>query len=102
VGIINTEGVRERAIRGALHGVGLSQCYKVALHARGARATGLATLNLSFDESGLARSAIVTGADFLPGLTRCLQETTAGLHVARSQIEAGGGVAEVTLSFKEP
>ncbi len=102
VGIINAEGVGERAVRGALHGLGLSQCYKTALHARGARATGIATLNLSLDESGLARSAIVTGAEFLPGLTRCLQEMSSGLHVSKSQIEPGGAVAEVTLSFREP
>jgi len=102
VGIINSEGVPERAVRGALHGLALSQCYKVALRTRGARSTGVATLNLSLDEAGLARSAIVTGADFLPGLTRCLQETAAGLRVTPSQMEPGGGTAEVTLSFKEP
>ncbi len=102
VGMINVEGVRERAVRGALHGVGLSQCYKAALQARGGRATGLATLNLSFDESGLARSAVVTGAEFLPGLTRCLQEASAGLRVPKAHIDPGGGVAEVTLEFKEP
>jgi hypothetical protein len=102
VGIVNVEGVAERAIRGALHGVGLSQCYKGALKARGARATGVATLNLSFDESGLARSAVVTGAEFLAGLARCLQDAGAGIRVSKSQIEPGGGVAEVTLEFKEP
>jgi eukaryotic-like serine/threonine-protein kinase len=102
IGIINVEGMRERAIRSALHGVGLSQCYKAALLSRGARATGVATLSLSFDESGLARSAIVTGADFLPGLARCVQNASAGVHVAGSQVESGGGVAEVTLAFREP
>ncbi len=100
VGLINVEGVRERAIRGAMHGAGLTQCYKAALKTRGARATGVATMNLSLDENGLARSAIVTGADFLPGLARCLQGASSGLQVAKSQIDSGGGVAEITLAFK--
>jgi serine/threonine protein kinase len=102
VGLINVEGVRERAVRGALHGIGLAQCYKGALKTRGARATGVATLNLSLDENGATRSAIVTGADFLPGLARCLQGAGTGVHVAKSQIDSGGGVAEITLAFKAP
>ncbi len=102
VGMINAEGVKERAVRGALHGLGLSRCYKSALHARGARSTGIATLNLSFDDSGLARSAILTGADFLPGLARCVQEMASGLRIGKAQVDGSGGVAEVTLGFREP
>ncbi len=102
VGMINAEGVRERAVRGALHGLGLAQCYRAALRAHGARATGVATLNLSFDEGGLARSAVLTGADFLPGIARCVQETASGVHIAKAQVDLGGGVAEVTLGFSEP
>jgi serine/threonine-protein kinase len=102
VGMINAEGVKERAVRGALHALGLAQCYKTALRARGVRSTGVATLNLSFDDSGQARSAILTGADFLPGLARCVQEMASGLRVGRAQVEGAGGVAEVTLGFREP
>jgi hypothetical protein len=94
--------VRERAVRGALHGVALAQCYRGALKTRGARATGVATLSLSLDENGATRSAIVTGADFLPGLARCVQGAASGVHVAKSQIDSGGGVAEITLAFKAP
>ena len=102
IGIINVEGVREAAVRAALHNGAFAQCYRAALRANGARAPGVATLNLSFDESGLARSAVVTGADFLPGLARCVQDASAGIRVASTQIESGGGVAEVTLGFREP
>lgn len=102
VGMINAEGVKERAVRGALHGLGLAQCYKSALRARGVRSTGVATLNLSLDEAGLVRSAILTGADFLPGLARCVQDLASGMHVSRAQVEGSGGVAEVTLGFREP
>jgi hypothetical protein len=102
VGLVNAQGVRESAVRGALHGVGLANCYRAALKARGARATGVATLDLSIDENGGARSAIVTGAGFLPGLTRCLQGASAGASVPKSQVDPGGGTAEITLAFKAP
>jgi eukaryotic-like serine/threonine-protein kinase len=102
VGMINAEGVKERAVRGALHELGLSQCYKAALRARSARATGVATLNLSFDDSGMARSAILTGAEFLPGLARCVQEMASAIRIGRAQVEGAGGVAEVTLGFRQP
>ncbi len=100
--MINAEGVKERAVRGALHGLGLAQCYKAGLRTRGIRSTGIATLNLSFDEVGLARSAILTGAEFLPGLARCVQELASGMRIGRAQVEGSGGVAEVTLGFREP
>ena len=58
--------------------------------------------NLSFDDGGLARSAILTGAEFLPGLARCVQDMASGLRVGKAQMEGSGGVAEVTLGFREP
>jgi tRNA A-37 threonylcarbamoyl transferase component Bud32 len=102
IGLVNAQGVRESAIRAALHGVGLAGCYRSALKARGARATGVATLNLSIDENGAARSAIVTGAGFLPGLARCIQGAASGAGVPKSQVDPGGGTAEITLAFKSP
>jgi serine/threonine protein kinase len=102
VGLVNAQGVRESAIRGALHGVGLASCYRASLKAHGARVTGVATLNLSIDENGAARSAIVTGAGFLPGLARCLQGAASGAGVSKSQVDPGGGTAEITLAFKAP
>jgi serine/threonine-protein kinase len=102
IGLINAQGVRERAVRGALRGVGLVGCYRRALQSRGARAVGTATLDLSIDETGATRSAIVSGADFLPGLTRCLQGAAGTTSLARSQVDSGGGTAEVTLAFRAP
>jgi hypothetical protein len=102
VGLVNAQGVREPAVRAALHGVGLAACYRAALRALGARAPGVATLNLSIDENGTTRSAIVTGANFLPGLARCVQGAATGVSVPRSQVDSGGGTAEVTLAFKSP
>jgi hypothetical protein len=102
VGLVNAQGAREGAVRAALRGVGLVRCYRAALRAQGRRATGSATLNLSFDEMGVARSAIVTGADFLPGIARCLQTASAGVHIPKAQVDTGGGSAEVFLAFKIP
>jgi serine/threonine-protein kinase len=102
VGLVNAQGVRESAIRGALHGVGLAGCYRAALKAHGARATGFATLSLSIDENGAARSAIITGAGFLPGLARCIQGAASGAGVSKSQVDPGGGTADITLAFKSP
>jgi serine/threonine-protein kinase len=102
IGMINAEGVHERAVRTALHGAALSQCYKSTLRAKGSRSTGVATLNVSFDENGAARSAVLTGADFLPGLARCVQDVASGVHVGKGSVDQGGGVAEVTIGFREP
>jgi eukaryotic-like serine/threonine-protein kinase len=102
VGLVNAQGARESAVRGALRGVGLARCYRGALRARGGRASGTATLNLSFDETGVARSAIVTGGEFLPGLAGCVQTASAGVRISRSHVDPGGGTAEVVLAFKVP
>jgi hypothetical protein len=63
---------------------------------------GVATLSLSYDEKGATRGAVVTGADFLPGLARCLQSAASGAGVPDSQVDSGGGTADVTLAFKVP
>jgi serine/threonine-protein kinase len=102
VGLINAQGVREQAVRGALHGAGLAVCYRTALRTHGARATGVAQLSLSIDENGATRSAIATGADFLPGLARCVQAAAARLSVPASRVDPSGGTAEITLAFKAP
>ncbi|HEY6462755.1 MAG TPA: protein kinase, partial [Polyangiaceae bacterium] len=102
VGLVNAQGVRGPAVRAALHGVALAGCYRRALTTRGARVTGVATLSLSIDENGATRSAIVVGADFLPGLARCIQGASSGTSVPKSQVDSGGGTADVTLAFKAP
>jgi hypothetical protein len=102
VGLINAQGVREGAIRAALRGVPLAACYRNALRSHGARATGVAQLSVSIDENGLTRSAIASGADFLPGLTRCVQRVAAGLSVPKARVDPGGATADVTLAFKTP
>jgi eukaryotic-like serine/threonine-protein kinase len=100
VGLINGMGVRDNAVRGLLHGVALSNCYKTALRSKGSRATGVATLNLTFDENGVVRSALMTDAGFLPGMVRCIQTSAMGQRVPTSQVDSAGGTAEAWLTFK--
>jgi hypothetical protein len=100
VGVIDGMGIRESAVRGLLHGAGLAACYKNALRAKGSRATGVADLNLVFDESAVVRSAILTDAQFLPGVIRCIQTSVTGMRVPHSQMDAPTGSAEVWLAFK--
>jgi serine/threonine-protein kinase len=102
IGMINAQGVRERAVRIALHGVPLAHCYRTSLRTKGSRATGVATLTLAFDENGQARSAILSDADFLPGLAHCVQESATSLKLPKPHVDPGGGTAEVTLGFREP
>jgi len=101
VGFVNAQGVNEKAVRGAVMSVGLgARCYKPELKQHGSAATGVATANFSFDENGVGR-AVVGGADFLPGLGRCIQGAVTGLTIAKSQVTgSGGGTAEVSLVFQ--
>jgi len=100
VGLIDGVGVGESGVRGLLHGVQLSACYKNALRVKGSRATGVATLNLVFDGSGVVRSAILTDAQFLPGMIRCIQTSALGMRVPASQMNAPSATAEAWLAFK--
>ena len=101
-GIIVAQGIPQHAVRETLRTAGFTGCYRRALRAQGASATGTGKLDLSIDETGTTRSAIVSGANFLPGLTRCLQGAAAGVTFPRAMMESGGGTAEVTLSFRSP
>jgi hypothetical protein len=85
-----------------VRGAPLTRCYRDALRTRGRRSFGSATLNLSIDDAGRINSAVLTGADWLPEMTRCVQGSTAGLQLRPNSVEPGGGTAEVYLSFRAP
>jgi eukaryotic-like serine/threonine-protein kinase len=102
IGFINAQGVRERAVRANLHNVGLSGCYRRALRAKGSRAEGTGTLDMSIDDMGVTRSALVSGAGFVPGLAACIQNAAGAMTFFRSMMDTGGGTAEVTLVFHAP
>jgi hypothetical protein len=95
------QGVNGKAVRGAVMSLGLgSRCYKPMLKQRGSAATGVATVSFSFNENGVG-TAVVGGADFLPGLGRCVQGAVNGLTIAKSQVTgSGGGTADVPLVFQ--
>jgi hypothetical protein len=102
VGMINAQGVKEPAVRQAVKSAPLAQCYKTALKAKGASAPGVATLSLAFDDKGAVKSAALNGADFLPDVTKCVQDAGAALKLGPGQVESGGGSADVTLGFRQP
>ena len=90
------------AVRAALRSVALTTCYRNALRARGRREFGSATLNLSIDGAGRISGAILTGADWLPEMTRCVQGGAMGIQLRSGSVNQGGGTAEVWLSFRAP
>jgi hypothetical protein len=60
----------------------------------------VATLNLSIDEHGRVSGAILTSAEWLPEMVRCIQGASSGLQLRPGSVESGGGTAEVWLSFR--
>ncbi len=102
VGSVTPSNVNGDAVRAAMSGANFTTCYRNALRARGQRAFGSATLNLSIDEGGRVSGAILTGADWLPEMTRCVQGSASGIQLRAGAVESGGGTAEVWLSFRAP
>ena len=102
VGSVTPSNVNGDAIRAALRGVPFTTCYRNALRARGRRAFGSATLNLSIDPTGKITGAILTGADWLPEMTRCMQGGAMGVQLRPGSVDQSGGTAEVWLSFRAP
>jgi serine/threonine protein kinase len=102
VGSVTPSNVNGDAVRAAVRGLPLTNCYRDALRARGRRAFGSATLNLSIDDYGKVSGAILTGADWLPEMSRCVQGSASGIRLRAGAVSAGGGTAEVWLSFRAP
>jgi hypothetical protein len=102
VGSVSPQNVNGDAVRAAIRGTNLTACYKNALRARGQRAFGTATLSLSIDPSGRVGGAILTGADWLPEMIRCVQGSAMGAQLRAGAVESGGGTADVYLSFRAP
>jgi hypothetical protein len=99
---VTPNNVKGDAVRLAVRQAALTPCYRNALRARAARATGTATLNLSIDESGKINGAVLTSAEWLPEMIRCVQGTTMGIQLRPGSVEPGGATAEVWLSFRMP
>ena len=102
VGSVSPNNVNGDAVRSAVRGASLTRCYRDALRARGRRAFGSATVSLSIDETGRIDGAILTGADWLPEMIRCVQGSMSGLQLRPGSVESGGGTADVWLSFRAP
>jgi serine/threonine-protein kinase len=102
VGSVTPQNVNGDAVRAAMRGASFNTCYRNALRARGQRAFGSATLSLSIDDTGRVKGAILTGADWLPEMIRCVQGNAMGAQLRGGAVESGGGTADVWLSFRAP
>jgi hypothetical protein len=102
VGSVTPQNVNGDAVRAAMRGASFTPCYRNALRARGQRAFGSATLSLSIDETGRVKGAILTGADWLPEMIRCVQGNAMGAQLRAGAVDSGGGTADVWLSFRAP
>ena len=98
--ITSTSAIPGSNIRAALSRSPLVRCYREALHAAGAAATGTAVLHLKIDIAGYVTSTELEGAQFLPGVRPCVEKSTRGVRV--KDVDTGEATADVTLTFACP
>jgi serine/threonine-protein kinase len=98
--ITSTSAIPGSNIRAALSRSPLVRCYREALHAAGAAATGTAVLHLKIDIAGYVTSTELEGAQFLPGVKPCVEKSTRGVRV--KDVDTGDATADVTLTFACP
>jgi len=98
--ITTTSAIPSSNIRAALSRSPLVRCYREALHAAGAAATGTAVLHLKIDIAGYVTSTELEGAQFLPGVKPCVEKSTRGVRV--KDVDTGDATADVTLTFACP
>jgi hypothetical protein len=55
---------------------------------------------MSFDERGALKSAVVTDTQFLPEMTRCLQQRALTVLLPSGAVDSQGGTATAQLVFK--
>ena len=92
-----TNGVSGASVRASLNTEAISRCYRDALKAKGAPASGSATMQLSIDDGGRVASASLKGAEFLPGMKGCVEGVA---RLARVKgVDTGDASATVSLSF---
>jgi serine/threonine-protein kinase len=96
-GVTTSNATPVPAIRAALARAPLLHCYREALRAHGAPASGTATLRLHIDVDGYITEATLLGAAFLPAVKGCIEQAAKGARV--KDVDTGEGTADLTLSF---
>jgi len=94
--VTNTNGLNGSSVRNALSHVPFERCYREALVAKGAPASGSATLTLSISESGYVTSATLS-APFLSSVRACIE--SAARTVTIKNVDTGEASSTITLSF---
>ena len=98
--ISTTNGVAANAVRSALSHATFGRCYRDALTAKGAPASGVATLHLAIDAEGRVTGASLAGASFLPAVKTCIE--SAARSVSVKGVDTGEATATATLDFRAP
>jgi hypothetical protein len=96
-GVNTSSGIPGSNIRAAMNRLPLARCYRDALHAAGAPASGTATLHLKMDVSGYVTAADLADAGFLPGVRGCIEQAARSMRI--KDVDTGEASAVVTLSF---
>jgi serine/threonine-protein kinase len=96
-GISSTSAIPGSNIRAALSRAPLERCYRDALHAAGAAASGTAVLHLKIDIAGYVTGTVLEGAQFLPGVKACVEKAARGARIR--DVDTGEANADVTLNF---
>ena len=92
-----TNGVNGSSVRAALNGEAISRCYRDALKAKNAPASGTASLQMSIDDSGHVSAASLKGADFLPGMKGCVEAIARQAKI--KGVDTGDAQATVSITF---
>ncbi|HET6147507.1 MAG TPA: protein kinase, partial [Polyangia bacterium] len=95
--ISSTSAIPSSNIRAGLSRAPLLHCYREALRAAGAAATGTAVLHLKIDIAGYVTSTQLEGAHFLPGVKACVEQAARGARI--KDVDTGEGSADITLNF---
>jgi eukaryotic-like serine/threonine-protein kinase len=95
--ISSTSAIPGSNIRAALSRAPLLHCYRDALRAAGAAASGTAILHMKIDIVGYVTATELQGAHFLPGVKACVEKATRGARV--KDVDTGEASADITLSF---
>jgi hypothetical protein len=94
-----TNGIPRSAVASALSRADFTGCYRRALHAAGAPATGRGTVHLAIDETGRIVSASAA-VGFLPGARSCIESAARSIRVGN--VDTGDATADIQISFTGP
>jgi serine/threonine protein kinase len=95
--VTTTSAIPGSHIRAAVSRMPIVRCYRDALRASAAAASGKAMLHLRIDMDGYVTGAVLDGAAFLPSLKTCVEKVARTVRLR--DVDTGEGTADVALTF---